>query len=54
MSIQGGDVLATVGDTSLVEIADESHIHYELAIDGVTVNPAEYIDFSDNAENYEE
>lgn len=54
MSIQGGDVLGTVGDTSLVEIADEAHVHYELSIDGKVVNPEEYIDFSANAENYAE
>ncbi len=39
MSILGGDVIATVGDTSLTEIADEAHLHYELTVNQQSVNP---------------
>ena len=54
MVIKGGMVVGTVGDTSLVELADEAHVHYELAINGVSVDPAEYMDFSQNRDNYAE
>lgn len=53
MSILGGDVIATVGDTSLLEIADEPHLHYELSINNETVDPAEYISFNETENSYE-
>ena len=53
MSILGGDVIATVGDTSLTEIADEAHLHYELTVNQQSVNPAEYMTFPESSENYE-
>jgi len=54
MVVSGGMAVGTVGDTSLVEIADEPHIHYELSINGEKVNPVDYIDFTHNEENYAE
>ena len=45
-SVKTGDVIGTVGDTSLLEIADEPHVHYELTIDGVYVDPCEYANYS--------
>ena len=53
MSILGGDVIATVGDTSLTEIADEAHLHYELTVNQQSVNPAEYMTFPESSEKYE-
>ncbi len=46
-----GQPIAAVGDSALAEIAEESHVHYELAIDGVNVDPCLYINF--NEEVYE-
>lgn len=43
--VSAGEAIASVGESSLVEIADEPHLHYELEIDGVSVDPAEYIAF---------
>ena len=40
MAVAAGDVIGTVGDTSLLEIADEGHVHYELKINGEYVDPS--------------
>ena len=38
-----GTKLGVVGDTSLIELADEPHIHFEVKVGGVSVNPLDYI-----------
>jgi len=38
-----GDKIATVGDTSLSELAEEPHLHFEVSVDGVKANPLDYI-----------
>lgn len=42
-SVQIGTVIGAVGESALIEIAEESHLHYELQIDGVSVDPADYM-----------
>lgn len=42
--ISAGDVIGNVGDTALYEIADESHLHFELKVGGVSVDPLEYFE----------
>lgn len=51
--VSAGEVVATVGDSSLLEIADEAHLHYELEIDGEAVDPTMYIEFPANDTDYE-
>ena len=41
--VSAGDKLGVVGDTSLTELADESHLHFEILVSGVSVNPLDYI-----------
>ena len=41
-SVSRGDVIACVGDTTVVELADEPHLHFELMVNGVSVNPLDY------------
>lgn len=50
-AVTKGQVIAAVGDTALAEIAEEPHVHYELSIDGVAVDPCLYITF--DAVSYE-
>ncbi len=38
-----GQLLGVIGETSLVEIAEEPHLHLEMKIDGQFVDPLEYI-----------
>ena len=38
-----GQTLGYVGETALVECADEPHLHLEVLLDGVSVDPLDYI-----------
>ena len=38
-----GDKIGVVGDTSLSELADEPHLHFEVLLKDVKVNPLDYI-----------
>ena len=42
-SVASGALIGTVGDTSLSELADESHLHFAIKVNGVSVNPLDYI-----------
>ena len=42
-AVKAGTVLGAVGESALAEIAESSHLHYELEIDGVRVNPADFM-----------
>ena len=41
--VKSGDVIGVSGDTALIESAEESHVHFELAVNGETKDPAEYV-----------
>ena len=41
--VEKGQTIGTVGETSSFEIADESHLHFEMYKDGVAVNPTIYL-----------
>ena len=41
--VKSGDRIGAVGDTSLSELADEAHLHFEVRVDGKSVNPLEHI-----------
>ena len=41
--VERGDLLGLVGDTSISEIAEEAHLHFELLVNGISVNPLDYI-----------
>ena len=53
VEVSAGEVVATIGDSSLLEIADEAHLHYELEIDGAAVDPTLYIEFPADDTDYE-
>lgn len=42
-AVKAGTVLGAVGESALAEIAESSHLHYELELDGVSVNPADFM-----------
>lgn len=44
-SVSAGDVIASVSDSALEEIAEESHLHFEMTVDGVPADPCDYIVF---------
>lgn len=41
--VKSGDVIGTVGDTTLAEMSDEPHLHFEILVGGVKVNPLDRI-----------
>ena len=46
-----GQTIGSVGDTSLTEIAEEPHLHFEIKVDGQYADPLDYIAVSDIPEN---
>ena len=42
-AVKAGTVIAAVGESALVEIAEPPHLHYELHIDGVSVDPTDFM-----------
>ena len=41
-TVKQGDVIGYVGDTTISELADEPHVHFEFKVSGESVNPLDY------------
>lgn len=41
--IKAGAKLGSIGDSSVSELCDEPHLHFEMLVDGKQVNPLDYI-----------
>lgn len=41
-NVKAGQLLGHVGDTAMIEIAEEPHLHLELTVGGIQVDPLEY------------
>lgn len=41
--VKAGQIIGAVGDGAMIELADEPHIHFEVRIDDVKVNPIDYL-----------
>ena len=56
VTVKAGDKIGTVGDTALIEISEEPHLHFELYKDGVCENPLAHFTVSpiDAARDYED
>lgn len=44
VSVRSGQLIATVGNSAMVEIAEEPHLHFEMTVGGLAVDPLEYYD----------
>ena len=42
VTVKKGEVLGRVGDTALLEIAEDPHLHLEMTVKGLQVDPLEY------------
>lgn len=42
-TVIAGQVIGTVGDTAMIESADEPHLHFEMRVNGSPVDPMDYI-----------
>ncbi len=45
--VKAGDLLGNVGQSAILELAEEPHLHFEMTVGGLSVDPLEY--FSEQA-----
>ncbi|MBO5327490.1 MAG: peptidoglycan DD-metalloendopeptidase family protein [Clostridia bacterium] len=43
-AVKAGDVIGTIGESAMVEIAEQPHLHLEMTVNGLLVNPTDYLD----------
>ncbi len=41
-TVRAGQIIGTVGDSALIEIAEEPHLHMEMTVKGLQVDPLDY------------
>ena len=41
--VTSGEKIGVVGDSAISEIADEAHLHFEIFVNGVSVDPLDYL-----------
>jgi len=46
VSVKAGDIIGSVGDSALAEIADQPHLHFELEKDGLPLDPLDFVTFN--------
>ena len=44
--VSAGGVIGSVGSTALVEIGENTHLHFEMCLNGDRVNPTDYLSFN--------
>ena len=42
-TVESGDIIGTVGDSSTSELAEEPHLHFEMLLNGKRIHPLDYI-----------
>lgn len=42
--VKSGQLIASVGNTAMIEIAEEPHLHFELTVNGKSADPLDYFD----------
>lgn len=52
-AVKAGQPIGAIGDTALVEVAEEPHVHFELTENGTPVDPLEHVAISGNV-SYED
>ena len=40
--VEAGQLLGSIGDTAMIEIAEEPHLHVEMTVKGLQVDPLDY------------
>lgn len=43
-SVRAGQLIGSVGESSMVEVAEEPHLHFEMTVADLAVDPLEYFD----------
>ena len=47
VTVKKGDALGQVGDTAVVEMADEPHLHFEVTVKGLSADPLDFFSKTD-------
>lgn len=42
-SVWGGEVIGSVGESAVIELADEPHLHFEMKVGGIYADPLDYL-----------
>ena len=42
-AVKGGQKIGTIGDTALIEISENPHLHFSVLVDGKPINPLSFI-----------
>ncbi len=51
--VKRGQVIGASGETALIESAEEAHVHFELTVNGESVNPGDYMKLTHLSDVYE-
>ena len=43
-SVRSGQLIATVGDSAMIEVGEEPHLHFEMTVSELAVDPLKYFD----------
>jgi len=47
-TVYAGQLLGMVGESAIIEIADESHLHFELELNGTPVDPMNMLEYTES------
>lgn len=45
--IKSGEVIGYVGESAMVEFADEAHLHFEIVVNDVELDPLDYVEYAE-------
>ena len=43
-SVRAGQLIGSVGESAMIEVAEEPHLHFEMTVADLSVDPLEYFD----------
>lgn len=46
--VAAGDLIGAIGETALIECAEQPHLHLEVLVNGKSADPTDYVTFSDD------
>ena len=53
-AVRGGQTLASVGESAIIEISDEAHLHFELYRDGTAIDPMSVLPYDASDASFDE
>ena len=53
-AVKSGDIIGAIGESAIIEIAEEPHLHFEMTVGNERVNPENYLSDAQMTVSYEE